>query len=408
MNPRAPKFSEDWLVTFLGLFLVTLPLWLLPLPTPGYKLAELLASTHSVSLLVGQGVVACGIWMVIAIATGRPWRASLASFACVWSVGQGALLLAGASWAKSLGLEAVIFSLLIGLVLGQVLRVPASWRHVMSSELWVKLGLVMLGASVIFSDLLKAGGLGLLQASVVVIVVWYAAFFIAGYFKLDEELKLMIASAVSICGVSAAIATAGAIQGDSKKLSTVVSMVLIVAIPMMLGMPYLASYLGLSDAVTGAWLGGTIDTTGAVVAAGSLAGEEALKMSTIVKFSQNVLLGIAAFAISLYWAYRKTSEARERPSLQVIWQRFPKFVIGFIVASLVFTFLVTPGALAGAKEGIKSMQMLWFVMAFVAIGLETNLRDLFQQQNRKALYTFLLAQGVNILLTLGISLLLFS
>jgi uncharacterized membrane protein YadS len=272
----------------------------------------------------------------------------------------------------------------------------------------VKIGLVMLGASVIFSDLLKAGGLGLLQAAVVVIAVWYAAFYIARFFGLEEDLKLMIASAVSICGVSAAIATAGAIQGDSKKLSLVVSMVLMVAIPMMLGMPYLARYLELSDAVTGAWLGGTIDTTGAVVAAGSLAGETALQMSTIVKFSQNVLLGVAAFAISFYWAYSQRHQSKERPTLNVIWQRFPKFVIGFVVASFVFSVLVEPATLTTVKDGLKSLQTLWFVMAFVAIGLETNLHDLFRLENRNALYTFLLAQAINILLTLGISVMLFS
>src|SRR3546814_3448780 len=97
---------------------------------------------------------------------------------------------------------------------------------------------------------------------------------------------MMISSAVSICGVSAAIATSGAIKGDSKKLSYVISMVLITAIPMMITMPYLAQYMGLSQEVTGAWLGGSIDTTGAVVASGSLVGEDALKISTIVKLDR--------------------------------------------------------------------------------------------------------------------------
>src|SRR5687768_18098725 len=112
---------------------------------------------------------------------------------------------------------------------------------------------------------------------------------------------MMLSSAVSICGVSAAIATSGAIKGDSKKLSYIISLVLITAIPMMILMPYIAKYLVLSQEVTGAWLGGTIDTTGAVVASGTLEGETALKINNIVKFSQKVLLGIEAFAISDYW-----------------------------------------------------------------------------------------------------------
>src|SRR5690606_36391181 len=157
---------------------------------------------------------------------------------------------------------------------------------------------------------------------------------------------MMISSAVSICGVSAAIATSGAINGDSKKLSYVISMVLITAIPMMIFMPYMAEYMGLSQEVTGAWLGGSIDTSGAVVASGSLVGEEALKISTIVKFSQNVLLGLAAFAISIYWTLTQTvtvdGEKPEKPTLKTIWDRFPKFVIGFVAASLLFSFFISP------------------------------------------------------------------
>src|SRR6185312_6412546 len=158
---------------------------------------------------------------------------------------------------------------------------------------------------------------------------------------------MMLSSAVSICGVSAAIATAGAIKGDSKKLSYVVSVVLITAIPMMIVMPYIAKYFGFPEAVTGAWLGGTIDTTGAVVASGTLVGEEALKISTIVKFSQNVLLGLAAFAISIYWTYTKKDAVVEgKPTLGTIWERFPKFVIGFIAASLLFSFFLNADTVA--------------------------------------------------------------
>lgn len=401
---QVPRISEDWIITGVGLLLVAVP-FVQPLPVPAFQWMPA-PGLIPVAFLV-QGGIALGGWICVALLTGRAWRVSVVSFMAVWAAGQVALWCAGTAWAWALGLEAVVFSLVIGLALGQVMPMPAAWRPVVSSELWVKIGLVMLGASVIFSDLMKAGALGLIQASVVVVVVWYVAFRIARFFRLDEELQMMIASAVSICGISAAIATAGAIRGDARKLSMVVSMVLVVALPMMLGMPFLAEYLRLSPAVTGAWLGGTIDTTGAVVAAGALAGEEALKTSTIVKFSQNVLLGVAAFGISIYWAYRQHDQTAPRPTLGVIWHRFPKFVIGFLAASLGYTLLVAPAELSIVKDGVKSMQTLWFVMAFVAIGLETNLRELMQQQNRKALYAFLLAQIFNILLTLMISYLLF-
>lgn len=222
---------------------------------------------------------------------------------------------------------------------------------------------------------------------------------------------MMISSAVSICGVSAAIATAGAIKGDPKKLSYVISLVLVTAIPMMIVLPYIANYFGFSQEVTGAWIGGTIDTTGAVVAAGTLVGDAAVKISTIVKFSQNVLLGLAAFAISIYWTYtQKAPEGMEgsKPSLGLLWERFPKFVLGFVAASLLFSFIISPDLVEATQGGLKSVQTLWFVLAFTSIGLETRFSDLFNRDNKRPLYAFLIAQTFNIIVTLIVASLLFG
>jgi len=312
---------------------------------------------------------------------------------------------------KALNLEAVIFSLSIGLLIGNAFKLPEWLRAALSTELFVKIGLVLLGTGVIFSDILKAGSLGLIQALVVVLSVWYFAYWFCRKMKVDDELTMMISSAVSICGVSAAIATSGAIKGDSKKLSYVISMVLITAIPMMIFMPVIAKYLHFPEAVTGAWLGGSIDTTGAVVASGTLVGDTALKISTIVKASQNVLLGLAAFAISVYWTYTKhpaSKEPGQKPTLRVIWERFPKFVLGFIGASLLFSFFLPVEASSNIKDSVKNLQGLWFALAFTSIGLETNFADLFNQNSRKPLYAFLVAQGFNILVTLVVAWFLFS
>ena len=179
----------------------------------------------------------------------------------------------------------------------------------------------------------------------------------------------------------------------------------------MIFMPYIATTFDFPEAVTGAWLGGSIDTTGAVVASGSLVGETALKISTIVKFSQNVLLGIAAFAISVYWTYTQNPLAKDKdtkPTLAVIWERFPKFVIGFIAASLLFSFFISPETTAQVKGSLKNLQGLWFALAFTSIGLETKFSDLFNKNSRKPLYAFLIAQGFNIIITLVIAFMLFS
>jgi len=195
----------------------------------------------------------------------------------------------------------------------------------------------------------------------------------------------------------------------TKRNSFIISLVLIIAIPMMIVMPVLAKWMGLSEIVTGAWLGGTIDTTGAVVAAGTIAGETGLKYATIVKFSQNVLLGLAAFAISIFWAYRKKGNGpASHVPVRIIWERFPKFVLGFILASLVFSFLLSPESAQSSGKIIKSFSSFWFNLAFVSIGLETRFSDLKVLDSKRPFYSFLIAQGFNIIFTLGVSYLLFQ
>lgn len=404
------KLTEDWAVVVLGFLIIFLAIWGLSIPTPVYKwensngLVDLFNGANQLSV-VYQFVFAYIIVLLGALITGKPVKSQLLSFPIVFVLTIWALILAGNSFLNDLGLEAVIFSLLIGLLIGNLFKLPKWFRESLNAELLVKIGLVLLGTNVIFSDILKAGSLGLVQSLIVVLSVWYFAFWLCKKLKVDDELTMMISSAVSICGVSAAIATSGAIKGDSKKLSYVVSMVLITAIPMMIGMPYLAKLFGFSEEVTGAWLGGSIDTTGAVVASGSLVGERALEISTIVKFSQNVLLGIAALAISIYWTYRGAPDGEhvENPSLGIIWERFPKFVLGFLAASLLFSFALDAATINQVKGGIKNIQGLWFALAFTSIGLETNFRELLGNNSIKPFWAFLIAQAFNVLITLAVA-----
>ena len=158
--------------------------------------------------------------------------------------------------------------------------------------------------------MLQAGALGITQAVLVVFVVWYSCFWLARKLKVDDEFAAMLSTAVSICGVSAAIAACGAIKGDKKKLSYVTSLVLIVAVPMMIAMPWIAKSTGMNDLVAGAWLGGTLDTSASVVAAGALISDAAMKTGVIVKFSQNALIGVAAFALAIWWALRQGAADR--------------------------------------------------------------------------------------------------
>ncbi|MGJ1321708.1 YeiH family protein [Sphingobacterium faecium] len=416
-SSKSFSLAEDWVVVILGLGIIFLAIFGVIVPQPSFswsnfsELKDLVFSNHNLQTIATQFGLVFIVAILGATLLGKSVKNLLIVFPTVYILTMLALILAGNAFVKDYNLEAVIFSLAIGLAISNLFNLPDWFKNALSTELYVKIGLILLGTTVIFGDILKAGSLGLIQALVVVISVWYFAFWICKKLKIDKEMSLMLSSAVSICGVSAAIATSGAIKGDSKKLSYVISLVLITAIPMMIFMPYLAELMGLSQQVTGAWLGGSIDTSGAVAASGSLVGEEALKISTIVKFSQNVLLGIAAFAISIYWSYSKSVDdetKKEKPTLKIIWERFPKFVLGFIFASLLFSFLISPETNAEIKGSLKFIQGLWFTLAFTSIGLETNFKDLFQQDNKKPLYAFLIAQTFNVIVTLIIALLLFQ
>ncbi len=417
LSAQKSLVTEDWAVVVLGFAIIIISVFgfLVPVPQFSWKsVDDLFATVLSVDNLV-KILLQFLFVFVVALAgsflTGKPIKSSLVVFPVVCVLTLIALILAGNSEVKSLNLEAVIFSLAVGLLIGNLFHLPEWFRAALSTELFVKIGLVLLGTGIIFGDILKAGSLGLIQALIVVVSVWYFAYWLCRKLKIDDELTMMISSAVSICGVSAAIATAGAIKGDTKKLSYVISLVLITAIPMMIIMPAIASYFGFKEEVTGAWLGGSIDTTGAVVASGTLVGETALKVSTIVKFSQNVLLGLAAFAISVYWTYTKKDgdkSKENKPGLGVIWERFPKFIIGFILASVLFSFFLSASTISNIKDSVKSIQTLWFVLAFTSIGLETKFSDLFNSETKRPMYAFLLAQLFNIIVTLIIASFLFG
>ena len=408
--------TEDWTVVLLGFIIIGVALLGIKIPSPSFgweTASDLTEKVLTAGNLIKLGQIFVFTYIIAVLAAsvlGKSVSGTVKGFPIVFALTSLALILAGNAFLKNWNLEAVIFSLTIGLVLSNFFSLPAWLTESLSTELFVKIGLILLGTSVIFGDILKAGSLGLIQALVVVISVWYFAFWVSKKMGIDEEFAIMISSAVSICGVSAAIATSGAIKGDSKKLSYVISIVLITAIPMIIFLPFIAQALGLSQAVTGAWLGGTIDTTGAVIASGTMVGEEALKISTIVKFSQNVLLGFAAFAISIYWTMTNNQSdtvKESKPTLGIIWERFPKFVLGFIAASLLFSFVISSETIDSVKGGFKALQGLWFALAFTSIGLETKFSDLFSKEGKKPLYAFLIAQLFNVFVTLLVAYFLF-
>jgi uncharacterized integral membrane protein (TIGR00698 family) len=315
---------------------------------------------------------------------------------------------------KQYGLEFALWALLLGLLINNTIGTPKWLQAAAKTELFIKIGLVIFGAEILFQKILVAGAYGIIQAVIVVVSVFYFSYLLATrVFKIDKRFAAVLSSGVSICGVSAAIAAGGAVKGDPKHVSYTVSLVLLIAIPMLVLMPFVARAMALPETVAGAWIGGTIDTTPAVVAAGALYSKTAMEIASIVKLAQNVLIGVAAFAMALFFAFRAEKNSEQtRPSAMEIWYRFPKFVLGFIVASIVFSVFLVPAfgpksvdEMVGIAGGLRGW---WFAMAFVSIGLNTKFKELVKTGKGKPFIAFSIAQIFNIILTLVLAQIIFG
>lgn len=272
-------------------------------------------------------------------------------------------------------LEYPLTAVIIGLTANAVLRLTglyAAVRPAIRTELYLKVGLVILGARVSLGDLFATGAGGLIQALVMVLSVFFFTWWLGGRLKLPETLKAVMASAVAICGVSAAIAAAGAVSARKEEVSYITTLVIIVALPLMVIMPALATAMGLTPTVAGAWFGGNIDTTAAVVGAGTIYGPEAQQVAAVVKLSQNVLIGFIAFGLALHFALVVRRGEGERPTPKIIWERFPKFVLGFVLVSVLASIGAFPPTLV--REMNNAYQWA-FALAFVCIGLDFTLAE---------------------------------
>jgi uncharacterized integral membrane protein (TIGR00698 family) len=386
VSDRPPLISEDWLSVIVGASLIAMAL-VGARSTDPIRVALLVL----VPLTAGAAVLGSRLTRFL------PGVLLLAALA--WLAQAIAALPMMSAWS----LEYVVFALLIGLVVNHTAPVPTWLREAVRTEYYIKTGLVVLGAGILVDDILRAGFLGIAQALVVVLSVWTFAFWLARRLRVDDEFATMLASAVSICGVSAAIAACGAIQGDRKKLSYVTSLVLVVAMPMMVLMPWIAKVAGMPDVVAGAWLGGTLDTSAAVVAGGELISDAARDAAVVVKLSQNALIGVAAFLLTVWWTVNRKSGAAEtdtpRTSLAVIWERFPKFVFGFLIASIVFSWLIADATVTDTRGPLTAIRTTLFAMAFVSIGLETSLGSLVKTDEGRPAIAFLGGQAFNIIVT---------
>jgi uncharacterized integral membrane protein (TIGR00698 family) len=417
------QLTEDGWAVLIGAVLITAVLSIV-FSIQGYKFQVPVYQWATASDLTGKVLTVSNLLLIailgvifailssLAIAlSGGSVKRYIPGFALIFLLALVSLIVSGNKTVSYYGIEYVVFGLVLGLLISNLTKVPGWIKEAARSEFFIKTGLVILGTSILFTDIIKAGLPGILQAVVVVAVVWFFALWLARRLKVDDEFGVILASAVAICGVSAAIVASGAIKGDKKKLSYVTTLVLLVAIPMLILQPWIIRHFGIPEIVGGAWLGGTLDTTASVTAAAQLVGPTALKAGVIIKFSQNVLIGVAAFLIAAWWIVKKNPASAERTEgkgIGVIWERFPKFVLGFIAASLLFSFLIPLDTTKQVSGFLNALRTLWFALAFVSIGLEARFTDLVKIQGGRPALAFIGAQIFNILWTLLWAYLLFG
>lgn len=303
-------------------------------------------------------------------------------------------------------LEWAFWALIVGLLVSNTVGVPKWLRPAVKTEFYIKTGLVVMGFSVLFSNIAKFGlyGLGIawIVTPIVIIFMWY---FGTRVLKMDNKpLVITMASATSVCGTSAAIATGAASGCKKTDLTLTVSISIIFTVLMMVTEPLIIKAVGMSPIMGGALIGGTVDSTGAVAVAGSVLGGEGEKAAVLVKMIQNILIGFIAFFVALFFTTRVNRQEGQKVGASEIWTRFPKFVIGFFVASLVASFVIQPifgSDQVGAVNKVLDQYKNWcFVLAFVSIGLDTNFREIGKQlQGGKVLWLYIVGQLFNIALT---------
>ena len=303
-------------------------------------------------------------------------------------------------------LEWAFWALIVGLLISNTVGVPQWLRPAIRTEFYIKTGLVVMGFSVLFSNIAKFGLYGLGIAWVVTpIVILFMWWFGTKVLKIDNKpLVITIASATSVCGTSAAIATGAAAGAKKNDLGIAISISIIFTILMMVFEPMIIKAVGMNELMGGALIGGTVDSTGAVVLAGNALGPEGEQAAVLVKSIQNILIGFIAFFVALFFATKVEKNSDRKVGASEIWTRFPKFIIGFFVASLVASFIIQP--LAGSAD-VKAINTVldqyknWaFVLAFTSIGLDTNFREIAKQlHGGKVLWLYVVGQLFNIALT---------
>jgi uncharacterized integral membrane protein (TIGR00698 family) len=441
--PVAQKswLKEDWWAVWLGLGIIILAYifyltgssisWIAVAPAKWSTVSELGAQITKNSLrylaLLGALLI---LFTIVANFIGQKPKAFIPSFIFVFVLSAIIYILGNWDQASKYNLEPPLVALLVGLFISNVVGLPRQLDAGFRVEFYIKLGIVLLGATLPFTLIIWAGPVAIFQASIVSIVTFLTIFFVARKLGLDQRLAAVLGAGGAVCGVSASIAVAGAVRAKKEHPPIAISLVVLWAIVFIFALPLVARLLQLPTGVGGAWIGTSEFADAAGLAAaqsyGGLAGahtgitgtaDQALASYTLIKvIGRDIWIGIWAFVLALIsvtvW---EKNDPQSKVQVGQIWWRFPKFVIGFLVASILTTLIVHNHTLADYNKIVKpaliapitALRTWAFTFSFLSIGLTTRFKEL-AKAGTKPFIAFTAGVIVNIALGYILSVVIFG
>ena len=272
--------------------------------------------------------------------------------------------------------EYVLWAILLGLAIGNAIRLPPLFRPGLATyELWLKLGIVLVGAKFVLGDLLHLGGLSLILVAIELVLSLSVMTLLGRIFGLRPKLTSLLAIGSSICGVTAIMAAQGAIDSEERDTSTAIAAILTLGAIALFAFPAIGHALHMGQQSYGIWTGLAVDNTAEATVAGALYGDEAGRIAILAKTARSSFIGFVVLGYAVYWASRGQAQHVQHKAL-FLWQKFPKFILGFVAISI----LATAGFFSAPQlTSLGNLSKWAFLPAFAGVGLRTNVRDLVHQ-----------------------------
>jgi uncharacterized integral membrane protein (TIGR00698 family) len=272
--------------------------------------------------------------------------------------------------------EYVLWAILIGLLIANTVGVPKLFQAgVATYEFWLKLGIVLLGARFVLADILKLGGISMALVVIEITLSLLLMTFLGRLFKLKPKLISLLAIGSAVCGVSAIIAAKGAIDADDEDSSYAIAAILALGALALFTFPAIAHSLHMNDVSYGLWAGLGVDNTAEATAAGALYSDAAGKVAVLAKTARNAMIGFVVLAYAIYWASQGQAAVVTNKAA-FLWKKFPKFILGFLLISLLVSFHTFS---KGQVASLGNLSKWAFLLTFAGVGLCTNFREMSKQ-----------------------------